>query len=482
MNIFQEKTDCCGCGACMNICPAKAVSMQEDEEGFLYPIADDSLCASCNKCREACAFTNGYQRNHVLEVQNGFAVKHKDVEVRENSRSGGMFTALSDFIFSKGGAVYGAGYSVHFSVMHKRAVNAKERDEFRGSKYVQSEIGNVYQSVEADLEDGKYVLFSGTACQAAGLRGYLRRYYRNLFIIDTVCHGTPSPKIWQDFLRLREEELNGSITHVDFRNKKKHGWKAHFESVTINGTEHSSRIYTKLFYQNAVLRPSCYHCKYSRKRRPGDITLADFWGHEDAVPGFHEDNIGISLVLTNTKRGRNLFNVSCKDVEFINCTGYKYRHINMRRPSRAPENREEFWEDYYEHGFQYVAEKYAGYVFQGDNREFENNEVIESYEEIENSEEIESYEEYEEYENDEGREGDENHKNDIEHENDEAHESNGSHKSRKSHENGAVHIADELYSDCQNHDNFKNNELKGKLRLFNKGRKLWTSLKNWQKN
>jgi len=335
--------------------------MEEDEEGFQYPAVDDDICISCMKCKETCAFQNGYTRRKYYKKSLAYAVKHKSEEVRANSRSGGMFTALSDYVLKRGGTVYGAGYGEHFAVMHKRATTKEERDVFRGSKYVQSTMGDVFKEVMQDLEDGRRVLFSGTVCQAAALRRYLGKYYRMLFIVDTVCHGTPSPMIWQDFLKLKEEEYGGEVTHVDFRNKRTHGWKAHFESVTIHGTEHSSRVYTKMFYLNAMLRPSCYNCKYTRKRRPGDITLADFWGHEDAVPGFHEDDKGISLVLVNTIRGKDLFKVCAKDVNYIDCTGYKFRHVNLRRPSRPPENREEFWNDYREHGFMYIATKYGGY-------------------------------------------------------------------------------------------------------------------------
>lgn len=362
MELFKEKGDCCGCSACMNVCGKHAIHMRSDEEGFLYPEIEESLCVSCEKCKEVCAFQNGYRTKDHFVPSLGFAVKHKEEEIREQSRSGGMFTALTDYILEKGGAVYGAGFGEHFSVQHKRAVTKEERDEFRGSKYVQSNMGDCFPKVRQDLEEGRKVLFSGTACQVAGLKRYLGKWYHNLFTVDIVCHGTPSPKIWEDFLRMREKELGSPVTAVNFRDKEKYGWAAHYESVVAGGKKYYSRIYTKLFYQNAVLRPACYECRYTNKRRPGDITLADFWGHEKAVPGFHEDDRGVSLVLVNSKRGKQLFDVVKKKLYCLETTGYPYRHTNMKRPSDCPEFREQFWEEYKTYGFAYISEHYAGHT------------------------------------------------------------------------------------------------------------------------
>lgn len=363
MELFQKKEDCCGCSACASICGKHAISMQPDEEGFLYPHIDESLCVSCGQCITVCAFQKGIKNKKDFKPPLGFAIRHKKEEIREQSRSGGMFTALTDYILSKGGTVYGAGYGKHFVVLHKRAQTKEERDEFRGSKYVQSDMGDCFRQVKKDLEDGKKVLFSGTACQVAGLRKYLKRRYYNLFTIDLVCHGTPSPKVWEDFLCMREKELHGAISSVSFRDKEDYGWAAHYESITIDEKKYYSRIYTKLFYQNAVLRPACYQCRYTKKERPGDITLADFWGHEKAVPGFHEDNRGVSLVLINSNRGKQLFDVVKKNVYYKDTTGYPYRHTNMKHPSNCPEFREQFWKDYKDYGFAYISEHYANHKF-----------------------------------------------------------------------------------------------------------------------
>lgn len=365
MELFADKGMCCGCTACMSACAHGAIRMQPDEEGFLYPHIDASLCVECGRCKTVCTFQNGYDKSRSAKVPEGYAVKHKDEAVREASRSGGMFTAISDYVLELGGSVYGAGFGEHFKVVHKCAHTREERDEFRGSKYVQSDLGDCFKEIKEKLKNGEKVLFSGTACQTAALRVYCGLDLRkNLYLVDIVCHGVPSPLMWQEFLKLREDELKGQVEAVDFRNKRKFGWKAHHESIVVRGEEYSSRVYTSLFYKDVTLRPSCYNCIYTNERRPSDITLADFWGSEKAVPGFHEDDKGCSLVLGNTKKGCAWIRKVLKNVDYVDVTGYKYRHVNMRKPSPKPDDRDEFWQDYFAHGFRYVAEKYTAYHYE----------------------------------------------------------------------------------------------------------------------
>ncbi|MBQ9119743.1 MAG: Coenzyme F420 hydrogenase/dehydrogenase, beta subunit C-terminal domain [Lachnospiraceae bacterium] len=362
MKLFEEKGNCCGCTACMSICPRGAIRMEPDAEGFLYPQVDDEKCVNCGLCKTVCVFQNGYEREETEPKQTGYAVKHKKEEVREASRSGGMFTAISDYILESGGTIYGAGYGEHFKVIHKCATTAGERDELRGSKYVQSELGNCFLEIKEKLSAGEKVLFSGTPCQTAALRAYCgEKLRKKLYLVDILCHGVPSDLMWQEFLRLREKELRGKVEQVDFRNKKRFGWQAHHESLVVKGAEYSSKIYASLYGRNMMLRPSCYQCIYTNKCRPSDVTLADFWGHEKAVPGFHEDDKGCSLVLGNTKKGRAWIRKVLEEIEWQEVTGYPYRHSAMRRPVEKPGEREQFFADYRENGFSYVAEKYGDY-------------------------------------------------------------------------------------------------------------------------
>lgn len=341
--------------------------MEPDSEGFLYPCINSDVCAECGLCIKVCAFQNGYSTPINLSIPRAYAVKHKDFDTRLNSRSGGVFTAITDIIFKSGGVVYGVGYRGRFVACHKKATNKYERDEFRGSKYVQSELGNVYKEIKKDLLSGKTVLFSGTTCQTSGLKSYLGKSHHNLVLCDLICHGAPSPLVWHDYLSYIEKKYKGTVSNVDFRNKKKFGWAAHYETITVNEKECDSRIFTNLFYHNACLRPSCYHCKYTNTRRPSDVTLADFWGIDDIVPDF-SDNKGISLILINTEKGMEMFEKAKIDIDFVECTGREFIHPNLKKPTAKPVDRERFWLDYQRKGFGYIAKKYADYGLIGNTK------------------------------------------------------------------------------------------------------------------
>lgn len=361
--LYNDKKECCGCTACKSICANNAIEMEQDEEGFLYPNISEKLCISCGLCKKVCAFKNGYER--ALNIPDAYAVKHKDMNVRLNSRSGGMFTAITDFVLNFSGVVYGAGYRQHFVVCHKRATNKAERDEFRGSKYVQSELSNTYKQVKKDLEKNNWVLFSGTPCQTAGLSTYLNEAKTNkgnLIICDIICHGTPTPKAWMDYIAMMEKRHKGEITKVDFRNKKLFGWKAHRETFEIKGKTYNYNTYATLFYKHDILRPACFNCKYTNINRPSDITLADFWGVDYFVPKFN-DNKGISLVLINNEKGRWLFNNVKDQLEYKKCPATNLEHPNLKKPTECPISREQFWKDYRFFGFEYIARKYTNCNF-----------------------------------------------------------------------------------------------------------------------
>ena len=236
-----------------------------------------------------------------------FAVKHKDESTRADSRSGGIFTALSDQVLSNGGVVYGCILTDDFNAVHIRADNAEERNRMRGSKYIQSKLGDTFKNVKADLDARRSVLFSGTSCQVAGLKKYLGKEYDDLFCVDIVCHGVPSKKVWNAYLRWQEQKNHSKVAGVNFRNKRDFGWRDHVETLYFeNGKSTSSRVFKDFFYGHTVLRPSCYECPYKSVMHPGDITIADYWGIEKAAPEF-DDNKGVSLVLINNKTGDNAF-------------------------------------------------------------------------------------------------------------------------------------------------------------------------------
>lgn len=363
MELVQQKELCCGCRTCEHVCPKKAIHMEPDECGFLYPVIDQDKCVNCGLCLKKCAFQSGYKNRKEYEPFYGYGARHKSEEGYMKSRSGGAFVALSDWILAHDGSVFGAGYDEKekfYKVVHKEATTTEQRDEFRCSKYVQSDLCDVFPRIKEALEQGRKVLFSGTGCQVGALYSYLPKEYDNLYTIDIVCHGVPSPKMWKDFLKMREKELHGKAEVVQFRDKKNFGWTPHYETVQVKGKEYSSRIYGKLFSMG-YYRPSCFECVYTNKNRPGDITIADFWGHEKAIPDQWDDEKGISLVLVNNSHGMEWWNAAKDELDYVDCTGYPFRHTNMKRPTTKPASYDAFWKEYHENGFEAVVKRYAKY-------------------------------------------------------------------------------------------------------------------------
>ena len=301
-----------------------------------------------------------------------YAVKHKDEEIRAASRSGGIFTALTDLVLDAGGIVYGCVLTEDFTAAHIQAENVAERNLMRGSKYIQSRLGDTFKNVQKDLDTGKSVLFSGTSCQVAGLKHFLGKDYDNLICIDIVCHGVPSPVVWDKYLRWQEHKNHGKVVKVDFRNKKDFGWRDHVETIWFdNGKNVSSPIFKNLFYGHMVLRPSCYECPYKSVMHPGDITIADYWGIEKAAPEF-DDNKGVSLVLLNNDVGENAFE-QVKDKLTWKQTELKdSMQPPLKAPFPKPDNRECFWDDFRNKPFEYVAKKYGGIGLKNDVKTFMN--------------------------------------------------------------------------------------------------------------
>lgn len=358
--LFEKKEDCCGCTACANICPKSAIAMQPDGLGFLYPVIDDAKCIKCGLCKKVCAFNADYDKNDNFEEPYVYAVRHKDINEIVTSRSGAVFVALSDWILANNGVIYGVGYTGHFRVVHKRAVNKPERDEFKGSKYVQSDLKDIFKQVKRDLQNDIFVLFSGTPCQVAGLKSFLtlsRIETEKLYLIDIVCHGVPSPYFWRDYIKYIENKKKQKVIAVDFRNKSKFGWTAHKESFQFEDTY--TYTYTYTFYQHIMFRRSCGICHFTNLQRPSDITIGDFWGWQKVDPEFNADDKGVSLVLINTLKGQKLFEEIKEDIHYIQTDTQHCLQPNLQHPSVIHPKRNDFEKDYIRHGFVYVAKKYG---------------------------------------------------------------------------------------------------------------------------
>lgn len=288
-----------------------------------------------------------------------YAVKHKDEEIRAKSRSGGIFTALSDYILEQNGIVYGCVLDKNFKAIHVRAENINGRNLMRGSKYIQSNMLDCFKQAKNDLVSGKTVLFSGTSCQIAGLKGFLGQEYSNLLCVDIVCHGVPSPLVWKKYLEWHEKKNKSKVKSVDFRNKTKFGWKAHIETIVFeNGKNVDSDIFKRIFYGHYALRPSCYKCPYKEIMHPADITIADYWGIDNAVPGFN-DNKGVSLVLINNEKGNVFFENVKNSCNLKKADISKSLQPPLKAPFQQPKDRKKFWDSFYSKSFDYIVRKYG---------------------------------------------------------------------------------------------------------------------------
>lgn len=351
---ISNHKDCCGCTACVSICAHDAIKMKPDALGFLYPEVDSTKCIECGLCDKVCAFNDDYDRSLNLPQPEAYGARHKDMNEVESSRSGAVFIAISDWILAHGGVVYGAGYTDHFRVVHKRAATKEQRNEFKGSKYVQSDLTGIFRQVKKDLKDGLVVLFSGTPCQTAGLNSYIGKKLReNLYLVDIVCHGVPGPFIWRDYIAYLEKKQGDEIVRVNFRDKQQFGWKAHKETFIFKKGG-GKMWFTNVFYQHIMFRHSCGNCHYCNTQRPSDITIADFWGWEKTGSDLNKDDKGINLILVNTEKGRRLLDLIKGDLKLIDAKPEAYIQPNLKHPSVIHRLRNKFERDYKNRGFEYV--------------------------------------------------------------------------------------------------------------------------------
>ena len=370
---IKDKKDCCGCGACMQRCPKNCISLQEDSEGFLYAKADASHCINCGLCEKVCPLMNPKEKIQPKEV---LAVKSRNEAERLKSSSGGVFIALAREVIDKGGVVFGAVFDENWEVHHVCAERIDDVYPMMGSKYVQSRIENTFKEAESFLKQGRVVLFTGSPCQIAGLRSYLRfKDYPNLLAVDFLCHGVPSPGVWRQYLaetysgwkpekgnkcRLQAAagkntvllSLNATspIGGISFRDKST-GWKKYRfvvrgksaskadKNSVLSSDIHYDNPYMKGFLHDIYLRPSCYECRCKNGANHSDLTIADYWGARVTDQDFDDDK-GLGLVLVNSKKGKDHFDGLDMDVRVITmekahlCNGGFNEHT-MPHPYRA---------------------------------------------------------------------------------------------------------------------------------------------------
>lgn len=348
----HSKKDCCGCSACSNICSVSAITMKEDSCGFLYPYINNDLCVHCGRCRKVCPLSitfTGQEGNPSI-----YAVRNQDTAAVRKSSSGGVFTLLAKWILSQGGVVYGVGFDDAFSVKHMRGQTVSKVQKFRTSKYVESDISEVYQHIGEDLKTGLTVLLTGTPCQISGVTRYLnfrRIPVASLYTCDNICHGVPSRKVWEDYLKILKSNYIGTddeITMINMRSKKV-SWKEKQMDISLRKGNIDSVIkdfsFNRIFASLYATRPSCFNCHFNSYLRPSDITLGDFWTGETAGLKF-DISQGVSEILVNTPKGKQLFNLIKDQASIQPLTQKEGWQPHLEYSARPPKKYREFWKDY----------------------------------------------------------------------------------------------------------------------------------------
>ena len=290
-----------------------------------------------------------------------YAGRLKDKSALMSSSSGGAFTALSDAFLKSGDAVVAAVYNYeNHTVEFQMILDEKQRERAKGSKYMQSKPGDIYQEAYHWLMDNpkKELLFVGMGCQSDGFRKFseIKGIRDRVYIVDIICHGSPSPKLWREYAESIQKK-DGRITYLTFKDKR-NGWKSPTAYVKVNGSERPLKDYVKVFYNRCALRPSCYECPYATTERKTDMTIGDFWHIEETIPDFYDPN-GNSLFLIHTGRGEELFEKIRDNMDYRLSNTAQCWQANLEAPTQKSEQRDVFWNDYQKKGIDFVIKKYG---------------------------------------------------------------------------------------------------------------------------
>jgi len=377
---LEDKKNCCGCTACVQRCPKRCISLKEDLEGFLYPSINVDLCVDCGVCEKVCPIINQNEPRIPLNV---YAAKNSDETIRKNSTSGGIFTLLAEYVIDNNGVVFGCGWNTSWEPAHQYTETKEGLSSFRGSKYVQSIVGDTYHQAEYFLKQNRLVLYSGTPCQIAALKLYLRKEYDNLLTIDFICHGVPSPGVFRWYIgeeiqKLVDSSIVGSssyssissypkpnvlaesfgytIENIRFRDKRK-GWKKYSFTLdvskeTIKGSKEvfsvsytlKKHVFLRAFLHDLILRPSCYKCPSKGGRSLSDITLGDYWGIYSIKPKL-DDDMGVSAVTVNSDRGKQVLHTLRVDLYEVPYWDLCYKNPALLQSTVEPSTRKLFWDD-----------------------------------------------------------------------------------------------------------------------------------------
>lgn len=351
----KNSYECSGCIACMNACAHKAITMEEDEEGFLFPVRNADLCTQCGLCEKVCPFEYPVYRNTAPVVYAAYDKKN-----RTGSASGGLFYTIASHVIRQGGIVFGAAYDANLKVHHICARTLEELQLLRESKYVQSDLGSCVKQVKEELNKGTLVYFTGVGCQVAGLYAYLRKDYDNLLTSDIVCHGVPSQKMFDVHLNYLKNRYGSKVKAYSFRELKY--WfireKVSFENgKTEYEYDGNKSPYLYAFGLGLIYRYSCFNCKFAKIPRQGDISLADFWGINAVAPGM-DTSKGVSLVLVNNKKGLRIWDEIKSRLVYKESTldACSKHNPNVIRPTKEPEYRKEFFKALHKEGYEKMTD------------------------------------------------------------------------------------------------------------------------------
>ncbi|MCI9229921.1 MAG: 4Fe-4S binding protein [Lachnospiraceae bacterium] len=345
MELYREKKTCCGCGACADICPVGAIHMVMDEEGFRYPKVNEKKCTKCGKCASTCPMKG---RKAEETEKSYFGIRAKERGLRLASSSGGMFPLLADYVFRRQGVVYGAAYDGNMKVAHGEARDRQELDVLKRTKYVQSDLTGTYRRIRRRLEEGRWVLFCGTPCQAQALRLFLGRAYPKLIMADLVCYGAPSPGIWEAYVKSLERKRGGKMTAFSFRDKRA-GDNGHTCAYVVDGREYArslnADLFCRMYFTNHSIRPSCHACGYCTVDRDSDFTLGDFWGIEKVRPDM-DDGMGTSMVILHTGLAREIWEEVKGETDWFPCGREDVLQPRLKAPTQAAAGRARFMDLY----------------------------------------------------------------------------------------------------------------------------------------
>ncbi len=347
IDVWEHKEDCTGCTACQQACAHGAITMQRDAEGFLYPVTDADACTNCGLCEHVCPMLRADERPADESAPKVFALRHKDDAVLGESASGGAFTAIAEYVIKQGGVVVGCRHGKDMNVEHAFADTVEALRFMRGSKYVQSSLGDCFHAVRKQLQAGRLVLFTGTPCQVAGLNAFLHRPYPTLLTCDILCHGVASPALFSSFIRYAERVTHRQVADYRVRDKSL-GWGHTLPRMDFRDGSHIKGgvawLWAKAYGSTLAHRPVCYHCRFTSFRRPADLSIGDFWGIEKHHPHFIHPK-GVSLVLVNSAKGQALLEAIRGAVLVRESTMEACVQQCLQQPVPRPVQRDKFWHD-----------------------------------------------------------------------------------------------------------------------------------------